>query len=214
MKMFKKLTAVLLTAIMVMAMSLTAFAAEGAKTTYKLTLTGTTEGHTYEAYQIFTGNLTTNADGDKVLSNVKWGEGVTYTGTESAADVAKALGDGTMTIAQLEGKLTLTTPAKTVDSSKDNTVTVIDSLAAGYYLVKDQDDTQTGKSDAYTKFIVQVVGDTEIKVKSGVPTVTKKVMDTNDSTGEKSVWQDSADADINDDVQYQITGTMPDNITD
>lgn len=215
MKMFKKLTAVFLTAIMVMAMSLTAFAADGATkdaTNYKLTLTGTTEGHTYEAYQIFTGDLTTNEDGDKVLSNVKWGTGVTYKGTESAADVAKALGDGTMTIAQLEDKLTLTTPAKTVDSSKDNTVTVIDGLAAGYYLVKDKDGTQKDKSDAYTKFIVQVVGDTEVKVKSDVPTVTKKVKDTNDIDGTTSDWQDSADADINDDVQYQITGTMPDNI--
>ncbi|MDD6366753.1 MAG: isopeptide-forming domain-containing fimbrial protein, partial [Stecheria intestinalis] len=63
-------------------------------------------------------------------------------------------------------------------------------------------------------FIVQVVGDTEATVKSGVPTVEKKVKDTNDSTGKTSDWQDSADADINDDVEYQITGTMPSNIAD
>ncbi|MCH3948069.1 MAG: isopeptide-forming domain-containing fimbrial protein [Olsenella sp.] len=208
----KKLTSVIaavLAVVMALALAPTAYAAGSG---YKLTLTGTATGHTYEAYQIFTGDLSTKEDGTKVLSNVKWGEGVTYTGTESAADVAKALGDGTMTIAQLEEKLTLTTPAKTVASAKDSTV--IDGLDAGYYLVKDKDGSQADKNDAYTKFIVQVVGDTEAKIKSDVPTVVKKVKDTNDSTGTTSDWQDSADADINDDVQYQITGTMPSNIAD
>lgn len=216
MKHFKKFFSYLVALTMVL--SLAAFtgvkvnAAETPATTYKLTLTGTATGHTYEAYQVFTGDLSTNKDGKKVLSNVKWGTGVTYTGTESAADVAKALGDGTMTIAQLQEKLTLTTPAKTVASAKDSTV--IDGLAAGYYLVKDKNGTQANTQDAYTKFIVQVVGDTEAKVKSDVPTVVKKVKDTNDSTGTTSDWQDSADYDIGDDVPYQVTGTMPNNIAD
>ena len=195
-----------------LAMNMTVFAADTSDTTYKLTLTGTATGHTYQAYQIFKGDLTTNTEGKKVLSNVNWGEGVTYTGTGSAADVAKALSDGTMSIADLEEKLTLATPVKTVESSKGSTE--ISGLAAGYYLVKDKDGTQANTSDAYTKFIVQVVGDTTTDVKSDVPTVEKKVKDTNDSTGATSDWQDSADADINDEVQYQITGTMPDNIAD
>ena len=204
-----------LSLVMIMAMGLTVFA-EGESTgaTYKLTLNGTSEGHTYEAYQIFTGDLSTDTDGNKVLSNVKWGTGVTYTGTESATDVANKLVDEKdgMTLDQLVGKLTLTTPVKTVPSAKGSTD--ITGLAAGYYLVKDQDGTQTDKSGAYTKFIVQVVGDTSVGVKSDVPTVEKKVKDTNDSTGITTNWQDSADYDINDDVQYQITGTMPNNIAD
>jgi fimbrial isopeptide formation D2 family protein/LPXTG-motif cell wall-anchored protein len=219
----KHFMAFFLSLVMIMAMGLTAFAAGEQSTapatdddsvTYKLTLTGTATGHTYEAYQIFTGDLSTNTDGKEVLSNVQWGTGVTYTGTEkkSAADVAKALGDQTMTLATLEDNLTLTTPVKTVESSKGSTV--IDSLDAGYYLVKDKDGTQKDKSDAYTNFIVQVVGNTEAAIKSDVPTVEKKVKDTNDSTGITTDWQDSADYDINDDVQYQITGTMPNNIAD
>ena len=212
MKQLKKLAAVLLAVVMTLAMNMTVFAADTSDTTYKLTLTGTATGHTYQAYQIFKGDLTTNTEGKKVLSNVNWGEGVTYTGTGSAADVAKALSDGTMSIADLEEKLTLATPVKTVESSKGSTE--ISGLAAGYYLVKDKDGTQANTSDAYTKFIVQVVGDTTTDVKSDVPTVEKKVKDTNDSTGATSDWQDSADADINDEVQYQITGTMPDNIAD
>ena len=145
-KMLKGIVAALAAAAMALTLAPPAFA-EG--TSYKLTLTGTSTGHTYEAYKIFTGDLSTNAEGKKVLSNVAWGNGVTYTGTESAADVAKALGDGTMTIAQLEEKLTFTTAAKTVASAKDSTV--IDGLAAGYYLVKDKDGTQANTSDAYTK---------------------------------------------------------------
>ena len=210
----KRLSAVVAAVVAVMmalALAPTAYAADAQ--TYKLTLTGTATGHTYEAYQIFTGDLSTKEDGTKVLSNVKWGEGVTYTGTESAADVAKALGDGTMTIDGLLDKLTLDSKAaKTVESKQDSTV--IDGLAAGYYLVKDKNGTQDGKNDAYTKFIVQVVGDTEAKIKSDVPTVEKKVKDTNDSTGKTSEWQDSADYDIGDSVPYQITGTMPQNIAD
>ena len=206
--------AILLSLVMVMAMGLTAFAEEATTPTYKLTLTGTVEGHTYVVYQIFMGDLSTKEDGTKVLSNVQWGNGVTYTTTDketgNAANVAKALGDKDMTVAQLVENLTLTTPVKTKESS--NGSTVISGLDAGYYLVKDQNGTQKDKPDAYTEFIVQVVGNTEAKIKSGVPTVKKKVQDINDSTGKTSDWQDSADYDINDWVPYQITGTMPSNI--
>ena len=219
MKQLNKLAAVLLAVVMTLAMNMTVFA-EGEPSantsgTYKLTLTGTATGHTYEAYQIFKGDLTTNTEGKTVLSNVKWGEGVTYKGTEAVADVAKALGNGTMTIEALVKNLTLTTPVKTVEKSSKGS-TVIDGLEAGYYLVKDKDGTQKDTSDAYTKFIVQVVGDTEVAVKSDVPKVTKKVQDTNDSdsTGKTSDWQDSADYDIGDEVPFQITGTMPSTIAD
>ncbi|MFC2647216.1 MAG: SpaH/EbpB family LPXTG-anchored major pilin [Coriobacteriaceae bacterium] len=202
-----------LSAILAVAMALVLLPANAlAADTYTLTLKGTTTGHTYEAYQIFTGDLSTGTDGTKTLSNVQWGPGVTYTGTETASEVAEKLANKTMTIEQLEEKLTLTTPAKTVTSAEGSTV--IDGLDAGYYLVKDKDGTQTDTSDAYTKFIVQVVGDATSAIKSGVPTVTKKVKDTNDSTGVTSDWQDSADADVNDDVSYQITGTLPSNYAD
>lgn len=215
MKKLKKLAVLLLAVVMTMAMNMTVFAADGTTgdtTTaegYTLTLNGTTTGHIYEAYQIFTGDLKSE-NNNMVLSNVKWGTGVTYTGAESAADVAKALGDKKMSIADLEDKLTLTTPVKEVKSTE--TSTVIDGLAAGYYLVKDQDGTQANTSDAYTQFIIQVVGNATADVKSGVPTVEKKVMDKNDSMGKTSDWQDSADYDIEDDVPFQITGTMPSNI--
>lgn len=200
-----------------LAMIFSIVSATGAKVhaedaTYKLTLTGTSTGHQYEVYQIFSGDLSTDGDGNKVLSNVAWGDGVSYTGSETAAEVAKALGDKTMSTDDLEEKLTLTTPVKTVESQKDTTI--IEGLKAGYYLVKDQDGTAASTDDGYTTFVIKVVGDATAKIKSGVPTVEKKVKDVNDSTGKESDYQDSADYDIGDDVPYQITGTMPANIAD
>ena len=47
-----------------------------------------------------------------------------------------------------------------------------------------------------------------VATKEDVPTVEKKVKDTNDSTGETSEWQDSADADIGDELEYKLTGTV------
>ena len=62
-----------------------AYATESTSATHDLTITGTKSDHTYEAYQIFTGDLSTNEGGDKILSNVQWGEGVTYTGDLASA---------------------------------------------------------------------------------------------------------------------------------
>ena len=88
-------------------------------------------------------------------------------------------------------------------------------LKAGYYLVMDEAKSQNGATNgATTSYIMQVVGNVTQRTKLDVPTVAKKVKDKNDSTGTTSDWQDSADADVGDDVDYQITGKMPENITD
>lgn len=56
--------------------------------TFTLSITSETEGHTYQAYQIFAGDLST--DGDKVLSNVTWGTGVDATKVEGFVTALKA----------------------------------------------------------------------------------------------------------------------------
>ena len=158
------------------------------------------------------------------LSNVAWDtDSVAYNGTESAKDVAEKLaadsaadpGNSDQYIKQLEEKLTLKTPVKTVPSSAGTTAIDLSATGAGYYLVKDKDNSvDSTKTDAYTKYIVQVVGNVSVNVKSDVPNVYKKVKDTNDSDGTTSDWIDSADYDMGDWVPYQITGTMPTNIAD
>jgi fimbrial isopeptide formation D2 family protein/LPXTG-motif cell wall-anchored protein len=61
---------------------------------------------------------------------------------------------------------------------------------------------------------LKVVGDATAELKSDVPSVVKKVQDTNDTTGETSDWQDSADYDVNDSVPFQLTATLPSNLDD
>lgn len=102
MKTKRKWLAVLLTVIMTLMLAAPAFAAGE---TYTITINNGKTGHTYEAYQVFDGDLA----GD-VLSNIQWGTGVNgdtllialkeddtigshFTSCTTAADVAKALSD-------------------------------------------------------------------------------------------------------------------------
>lgn len=237
MKKLKKLAALLLAVVMTMAMNMTVFAAD--TQTYTLTLNGTTAGHIYEAYQIFSGDLN-----GSTLSNVEWGTGVDSTKTSALLDalkaddklkatfgsvnsvktVAEALAkasdesDVAKEFATVVSQYLSSNPTGSADSPNDKTSTAITGLSAGYYLVKDKNNSLSAdKKDAYTRFILKVVADTSANVKSDVPTVEKKVKDINDSTDANSTnnkWQDSADYDIGDSVPFQITGTMPSNIAD
>lgn len=190
---------------------------------YDLTIEGTKTGHTYGAYQIFSGDL----DGD-TLSNIEWGTGVNgsaaltalkadttigslFTNADSAAKVAKAIEKATAEqmdiFAQVIGKK-LATASKTQVSADPNTV--INGLDAGYYLIKDTE--AVSGQDAATKFIIKVVKDTTAKPKTGTPTVEKKLQDNDD--GVADAWQDVADYDIGESVPFKLTGTMPSNISD
>lgn len=68
--------------------------------------------------------------------------------------------------------------------------------------------------DASTLFIVQVNGPVTVNRKADKPTFEKKVKDVNDSTGDTTGWQDSADYDVNDKVPFQLTATLPTDAAD
>ena len=220
MKHIKKLASLLLALAMVFALATTAFAEE---TTYSITINNSTAGHTYEAYQIFTGDLqeVTTGEGEaatttKVLSNIVWGSGVSEAGQTALGDAA-AKAETLKTEADAKAFAKEVAPYLTTAAGSANTVTdgkyVISGLTAGYYLVKDQDGSLTGDADAYTEYIIKVVSDTTATPKSSVPTVEKKVKDTNDSTGVTSGWQDSADYDIGDSIPFQLKATLADNVS-
>ena len=214
MKHIKKLASLLLALVMALSLAVTAFADES--TTYSITINNSTAGHTYEAYQIFTGDLATNEAGNKVLSNIVWGSGVSEAGQTALGDAA-AKAETLKTEADAKAFAKAVAPYLTTAAGSANTVTdgkyVISGLAAGYYLVKDQDGSLTGDADAYTEYIIKVVSDTTATPKSSVPTVEKKVKDTNDSTGVTSDWQDSADYDIGDSIPFQLKATLADNVS-
>ena len=217
-KVLKGLVAVAATAAMAVAGfagASTAMAEENTTATTNPTITFPTDtkyqDHTYEVYQIFTGDLS-----DGVLSNVKYGEnGVKTKGTEVTADELKQLTDVNVDGKTDQDKLDvikkfakLEKPVATL--TKDNKSY---EAAPGYYLIKDKDDSVSG-NDASTLYITKVVGDVTISPKSDVPSFEKKVQDTNDTTGATSDWQDSADYDVNDKVPFQLKATLPKNYTD
>ena len=208
MKHGKKFASLLLALVMVLGLSITASAAD----TYSITINNNAEGHTYEAYQIFTGDLS-----GTTLSNIVWGSGVSEAGQTALGDAA-AKAESLKTEADAKAFAKEVAPYLTTAAGSANTVTdgkyVISGLAAGYYLVKDQDRSLTGDNDSYTEYIIKVVSNTTASPKSGVPTVEKKVKDINDSTDDAMTgWQDSADHDIGDSVSFQLKATLADNVS-
>ncbi|MCI6431516.1 MAG: isopeptide-forming domain-containing fimbrial protein [Oliverpabstia sp.] len=209
MKRMKKLASLLLAMVMVLSMTITAFAEE---TTYSITIDNSAEGHTYEAYQIFTGDLS-----GTTLSNIVWGSGVSEAGQTALGDAA-AKAEALKTEADAKAFAKAVAPYLTTAAGSASTVTdgkyVISGLAAGYYLVKDKDGSLTGDNDSYTEYIVKVVSNTTATPKSDVPTVQKKVKDINNSTDDAMTdWQDSADHDIGDSVPFQLKATLAKNVS-
>ena len=209
----KKLMAALLAVAMVCAMAIPAFADGSSSTstapvTTLYTIAAPHNCHTYEIYQIFTGDY--DALQPSMLTNIKWGKN----GTGKAGDaVEQTVLDALSKVASytsdrdkldvIEKYVTLTDPVETITNG--GSVEVV----GGYYLIKDKDGT-VPSSAAYTPYIVSVVGNVTIEPKSNeVPEFTKKLKDTNDTTGEVSRWQDSADYDIGDYIPFRLQGTVP-----
>lgn len=224
MKRMKKIVSLLLVVIMTFAMNLTAFA-QNNEQSYTITITNAKADHVYEAYQVFTGDL--SEDGT-TLSNIEWGSAVKsqadalltelkdkldeYEDCESAADVAKVLEQFSANaekFADIAEKY-LTDVAGT--SEDENGLYVISVFGAGYYLVKDKDDS-VDKTDAYTDFILKVVSDVKVTPKSDVPAMEKKVREDDKYAkdgGYGEGYNDVADWNIGDTVPYKLIGTIPD----
>jgi len=212
-KAMKKLMAALLAVAMVCAMAIPAFADGSSSTSTaavtRYTITAPKNGHTYEIYQIFTGDY--DASQPSMLANIKWGKN----GTGTAGDaVEQTVLDALSKVASYTSDNDkLTVIEKYIDLSTAPLVTITNGgtandVVGGYYLIKDQDGT-VPSSETYTPYIVSVVCDITIKPKSNeVPKFTKKLKDTNDTTGAISGWQDSADYDIDDKIPFRLQGTV------
>ena len=223
MKILKKLFALVASVATCLTLGATSVFAEGTTTTTATTGSITINNATgvYAAYQVFSGTYNSSTG---TLGNITWGKDVTafeFNGTSDAAKIAEYLATqaNDSTVAQ-EFADAAESHRKNDEVSgtatAENGVAKITGLNYGYYLVKntavsdgkDSKGEQTSTAEAYTKFILKVVGDATATNKASVPSMTKKVKDTNDSTGETSNWQDSADYDIGDAVPFQLTGTV------
>lgn len=238
MKKARKLTAVLLSLVMLLALVVPASAAEN----YSITIHNDKTGHIYEAYQIFAGTVSSDAatDGETegpMLGDITWGSGVNggalltalqaanagkYGTCTTAADVAEALGAEGATAADAAAFADiaaqhLTTAAKTATAPNDDGNYIIEGLPAGYYLVKDslqEDDNQTGQ--VLSDYIVQVLGNVTMDPKdSGIPTLEKKVAERSKyqkDEGYGMYYNDVADWNIGDSVPFKLIASIPDNI--
>ena len=111
-----------------------------------------------------------------------------------------------------------TTPVKPEKASvaEFDADTTVSFKNSGYYLFL-TNDSSIGKENGYsnqrqtgTSPIFAVVGGSAVEVeeKTGIPTVTKKIKD--DKPG--GVWADKADSQVGQIVQYQLTGTVAENV--
>ena len=212
-KVLKGLVAVAATAAMAVAGFAGASTAMAAEGTHTVTISPAKSGHTYEAYQIFTGNL--GADGS--LGNVVWGSGIDQSKLAAEGTDALIKDKDAATVSQnLAAKSSDSTDAKayatafsgvlstTHTDSSDFVSTgvgsyTISGLSDGYYLIQDKAGTLNEKNDAYTSFILKIIGaDVTVAPKSTQPTVDKKIQDeTGDAeAGATEGWGNTADHDI------------------
>ena len=124
-------------------------------------------------------------------------------------------GDLLDTIAGLVKKTTPVTP-QGASEAKFAADTPVSFENSGYYLVLTDDGSigtesnYSGQKQTGTSPIFAVVGGSAVEIdeKVGIPTVTKKIKD--DKPG--SDWADKADSQVGQDVQYQLTGTVAENV--
>ncbi|MCI9006665.1 MAG: isopeptide-forming domain-containing fimbrial protein [Lachnospiraceae bacterium] len=239
MKRIKRLASLMLALVMAMAMTVTAFAADNNEHTITVTQNAADKTkHTYDAYQIFAGDLA-EKEGKMVLSNIIWGKGVNgdallaalqadetfnvagenktnaFADCKDAADVAKVLSGEAFASSEI-GTSTLTDAfARVAENNLTNVVAgtatgtgnvEITVTGSGYYLVKDQNGTVDTANGAYTRFMLEVVGDATATVKSEVPSGDKKVYIDDVTTG------DANNASIGSHVSYEITSKVPNHV--
>ncbi len=196
----KKLFAILLSAILVLSLGVTAFAAgEGT-----ITVTSALEGETYSAYRILdleSYNTTTGAYSYKVNSDwtdfaaqdeFKAAFAVDEAGYVTAVDNADLSVFAKAALAYAEKNSIAATASATV--AEGETTATITDLALGYYLV----DSTVGTVLALTT----TQPNAEFEEKNAGPTISKAVQE--DSTSE---YGESNDADLFQTINYQATIT-------
>lgn len=229
-KAMKKITSVFIAFVMIMAMGLSAFAAGPYTITIKKKDTTDNSKHTYEVYQIFKGDVTT----DGKLYNVTWGDNVDTSDmnallnavsgatalnkTPACADVNEvldALKDLENDSAPLDGfakvisdYLTGSPEEATLNANAAQTTVSVDD--SGYYMVVDTI-TVDGKPSAISKFMLRVVGNESITIntKEEIPTLDKII---ESATVNANITADGKKntASVGDDINYKISTAIPD----
>lgn len=208
MKTMKKLLTLVWTVCLTLCMTCSVFAA-----TTNITVSDTDTDSSYEAYRLL--NVTTATSGSGATAKTTYSYDVNTKYTDVLKEVTEQATDADIIayISRLTAGETRTFAdavyAMVKDMSADKTAVdkKFKDADQGYYLIVEK---HNGTNGATSLVMLDTAGESDItvKTKESVPTVEKKIKDTNDTTGETSGWQDSADADIEDVLEYQMTGTV------
>ena len=131
MKNTKKAAVLLLSLFLALITAVPVFAQEG---TYSITIENEASGHIYEAYQIFAGRLSTDDEGNVILSDITWGTGVNgealltalqaadaekYGSCATAAEAAESIGATSATQRRLRTSLKTTLPEQRLKARQE-----------------------------------------------------------------------------------------------
>ena len=213
MKTSKKIFSLLL-ALSVL-ISLFALNAAAADSGYTITVEDAkgTAANAFEAYQVFAGTL---SEDETVLSNISWGSGVSladgtltiegaaYTAQEAADALSAGTLDADVFAAAIAGHLSSTYVSGTAATAEGDAVLKVP--AAGYYLVQNTEKS-ADEGEAYTRYILQVVRDVEVKAKTDAPSIIKKIKNSDESDQQ---YRDANNVAIGDTVNYRLTSAVPD----
>lgn len=210
MKKMKKIASLIMAIITVLAMTSSVLAA-------KITISGGALGSEYAAYKLLDASVsatddskvtyTVNSKYQSILSEV--------TSKSTSDDIVKYISEldtaeKIRTFADAVYAKIVATEGMLADAATTNNV--FDNVASGYYLVAE---TKTGsEQDTYSLVMLDTAKNSDITIntKEDTPKLEKKVKDVNDSTGYVTGWQDSADADVGDEIEYKLTGTVSNKI--
>lgn len=220
MKQTRRILAIILALMMVASLAVTVFAAE--EHSHVITIVNRNEGYSYNAYQIFDGDL----GSDGVLSNIQWGAGVDGTALlnelkgnaafatcKSAKEVAailagapKAMDDPlAIAFAEVAAKHVKNDAAKEAKWNKTTKHYYIENLEDGYYIVLNTGVPSNAVNTTVSRYILEVVRDITVTHKGTYPSVEKKIV-------EAELKLDVNQAPVGADVKYEIIGTLPSTI--
>lgn len=238
MKIMKKVTALFLCAVMVMAMGITAFADNGK---YTITVNNQTSGYSYTAYQVFKGTLQ-EIDGKQTLGDIKWSEEVNDGAllaalkNSTAFNTEKANDDGsTTTVNPFTACTTAAQVAEVVSTFTNDSAKAVafadlvgknvasNGGHAATYSDTNKNYTISGLSAGYyvvvndntpagasaSRYILQVVNNVSVTPKTETPDIDKKITD-NDRNAAKDDSKKTNTAAIGDTINYEISGNLPD----
>lgn len=205
MKMTRKVITMVMVLALMLSLAATAFATD-------ITFSGGANGAEYSAFKLL--NATDGGDGKYAYTlNTKYETILqTITGKTNEEDIiAYISGLNEAEVRAFANAVWAAIQAADLAADYTTTTDAITGADQGYYLIAETKlgDPINGTTDTYSLVMLDTVGKDAVNVvtKESVPTIEKEVEEKNDSTG-SSEYDEFADYDVGDVINYRIIGTV------